>query len=61
MWSITPEITDEMARIKRREILSKYLRQLQENTKFGNGQLGIVKYQTSRSRQTRPVDKKLMH
>ena len=39
MWHITPERTDEMIKkIKRKEILNKYLRQLVEKVELGNGQ-----------------------
>ena len=36
MWRITPEVKDEMAKKKRREILSNCLQQLVENVEFGN-------------------------
>ena len=41
MWSITPEIKDEMTTNKRGEILSKSLQQVVETMKFTNGQQDI--------------------
>ena len=57
MWHTTPEIPDEMTKIKRREILSKYLQQLAEKMEFSNGQQDIIIYQTSIARQVRLVDR----